>query len=191
MTQEPLASQLSGTVEVDETYFGGKSKNMHAKVRAEKIQGRGAVNKEAVVTLVERDGRVKTTHVERVTGDNVIEVLRKNVSAEAHIHTDESTVYNDVAKEFAAHESVNHKAGEYVRGDVTVNTSESVHALMKRGVIGVYHHWSVQHLHRYCTEFDFRFNRRKMMDGERTIEAIKSVEGKRLYYKDPVKRAEE
>ena len=59
------------------------------------------------------------------------------------------------------------------------------------GVIGVYHHWSVQHLHRYCTEFDFRFNRRKMMDGERTIEAIKSVEGKRLYYKDPVKRAEE
>lgn len=98
--------------------------------------------------------------------------------------TDESPSYSFVADEFAGHESVNHKVGEYVRESAHVNTSESVHAIMKRGVIGVYHHWSPQHLHRYCSEFDFRFNRRKMTDGERTIEAFRKVEGKRLYYRD-------
>jgi transposase-like protein len=188
MAEEPLASQLSGIVESDETYIGGKAKNMHAKERAEKIQGRGAVNKEAVVTLVERDGRVKTTHVGHVTGDNVKEILRQHVAPEARVMTDESAIYNGVEKEFAEHQSVNHKAGEYVRGDAHVNTSESVHSLMKRGVVGVYHHWSVKHLHRYCSEFDFRFNRRKIKDGERTIEALKSIEGKRLYYRDPIKK---
>lgn len=79
---------------------------------------------------------------------------------------------------------MNHKAGEYVRDDAHVNMSESVHALMKRGIIGVYHHWSVVHLHRYCSEFDFRFNRRKLSGSERTIEAFRMGEGKRLMYQD-------
>jgi transposase-like protein len=184
MAEEPLASQLTGIVESDETYIGGKAKNMHAKERAKKIEGRGAVNKEAVVTLVERGGRVKSTHVGHVTGDNLKKVLRANVAKEARIMSDESAMYNGVGIEYADHQTVNHKAGEYVRGDAHINTSESVHSLMKRGVTGVYHHWSVQHLHRYCREFDFRFNRRKIKDGERTIEAIKSVEGKRLMYRD-------
>jgi transposase-like protein len=189
MAEEPLASQLSGIVESDETYIGGKAKNMHAKDRAEKIQGRGAVNKEAVVTLVERGGRVKTTHVGQiVTGQNVKEILRRHAAPSARVMTDESAIYNGVGVGFAEHQSVNHKAGEYVRGDAHINTSESVHSLMKRGVVGVYHHWSVKHLHRYCSEFDFRFNRRKIKDGERLLEAIKSVEGKRLYYKDPVRK---
>lgn len=97
-------------------------------------------------------------------------------------------MYNGVGQEYADHQTVNHKVGEYMRGDAHVNTSESVHSLMKRGVVGVYHHWSAQHLHRYCSEFDFRFNHRKIKDGERLIEAIKSVEGKRLYYKDPLNK---
>jgi transposase-like protein len=190
MAEEPLASQLSGIVESDETFIGGKAKNMHKKERAKKIQGRGSVNKEAVVTLVERGGRVKTTHVGQVTGENVKEVLRQHVSNEARLMTDESALYNGSEKEYADHQTVNHKAGEYVRGDAHVNTGESVHSLMKRGVIGTYYHWSVKHLHRYCSEFDFRWNLRKVKDGERTIEVLKSVEGKRLYYRDPIKQKE-
>ena len=190
MTEEPLSGQLNGIVESDETFIGGKAKNMHAKERAEKIQGRGTVNKEAVVTLVERGGRVKTTHVGHVTGENVREVLRQHVAAEARLMTDESTLYSGVESEFAEHHTVNHKAGEYVRGEAHVNTSESVHSLMKRGVIGVYHHWSVTHLHRYCSEFDFRFNRRKLTDGERVLEAFRKVEGKRLMYRDSSQKTE-
>ena len=99
--------------------------------------------------------------------------------------TDEFTSYNNIGPLFASHETVNHKRGEYVRDDAHINTAECVHALLKRGVHGVYHHWSVQHLHRYLTEFDFRFNLRKSTDGMRTIEAIKAIEGKRLFYREP------
>lgn len=187
MAVEPLASKLSGIVEADEVYIGGKSKNMHAKVRKEKIQGRGPVNKMPVFTLVARGGNVKTTHVANVTADNLKEVLKKHVEAEAHLKTDESSCYNAAAPEFASHESVNHSQGEYVRDEAHVNTAECVHSILKRGVFGVYHHWSEKHLHRYLSEFDFRFNLRKVKDGERTLAAIKSVEGKRLMYKEPVK----
>jgi len=83
---------------------------------------------------------------------------------------------------------VNHHKGEYVRDGAHVNTSESFHALLKRGVHGTYHHWSVKHLHRYLSEFDFRFNLRKVADGERTLEALKGFEGKRLMYKDSTKK---
>lgn len=190
MTQEPLASKLNGIVEVDETYFGGKAKNMHAKVRKEKIQGRGTVAKAPVVTLVERGGRVKSSHMATVTGENLKIALKECVAENACVMTDESPSYNFVKDEFASHESVNHKAGEYVRGAAHVNTSESVHALMKRGVIGVYHHWSTQHLHRYLSEFDFRFNLRGVKDGERTMEAISGFEGKRLMYKNPIDKLE-
>lgn len=189
MTQEPLESKLSGIVEADETYIGGKAKNMHKAEREKKIQGRGAVGKAPVVTLVERNGRVKCTHVANVTGENLKSVMRQYVAPTANLMTDESPVYNQMAGDVVAtRESVNHKADEYVRGAVHVNTSESVHSLMKRGVIGVYHHWSVTHLHRYLSEFDFRFNNRKIKDGERTLEALKGFEGKRLMYREPVKK---
>ncbi|MBS1786103.1 MAG: IS1595 family transposase [Acidobacteria bacterium] len=186
MADEMPEIQLDGIVECDEVYFGGKAKNMHARVRKEKIQGRGAVAKEAVFTLVERGGNVKTTHVANVTGANLKEQMKSLVAPTARIMSDESAAYNGTNEHFASHEAVNHHKGEYVRGDAHVNTSESVHSLMKRGVIGVYHHWSPAHLHRYLSEFDFRFNRRKMSDGERMIEALRKVEGKRLMYKSPI-----
>lgn len=188
MTQEPLASKLSGIVEADETYIGGKAKNMHKSVRERKVQGRGNVGKAPVFTLVERDGRVRSTSVATVTQDNLMSVLRECVETSSNIKSDESPSYNMVYTEFASHESVNHKAGEYVRGDCHVNSSESFHALLKRGVHGIYHHWSVRHLPRYLAEFDFRFNMRKAQDGERTLEAIRGFEGKRLMYKQPVKK---
>lgn len=183
MAQEPLTSMLSGIVEVDETYVGGKAKNMHASVRKEKIQGRGAVGKAPVVTLVQRDGRVKMMYMQDVTGENLKAAMKDCIVPTAQIMTDESPSYSFAKDEFAGHESVNHKAGEYVRGDAHVNTSESVHALLKRGIIGTFHHVSKLHLHRYLSEFDFRFNNRKIEDGERTMEALKGFEGKRLMYK--------
>jgi transposase-like protein len=190
MAEQPLATMLSGTVEVDETYIGGKAKNMHASVRREKIKGRGVVAKAPVVTLVERAGRVRSQHMPTVTQHNLRAAMRECVDPRANICSDESALYNGVNEEFASHETVNHHKGEYVRDAAHVNTSESFHALLKRGVHGVYHHWSQQHLHRYLSEFDFRFNARKMKDGERTLEALKGVKGKRLMYRDPVKKGE-
>ncbi len=188
MQQEPLASKLSGIVEVDETYIGGKAKNMHASVRREKIKGRGMVGKSPVVTLVQRDGHVKMIYMQDVTGENLKEAMRDCIVPTAQIMTDESPAYWFVKDGFAAHETVNHKGGEYVRGDAHVNTSESVHALLKRGIIGTYHHVSKLHLHRYLSEFDFRFNNRKVEDGERTAEILKGFEGKRLMYRDSTKK---
>lgn len=186
MIQEPLASKLSGIVEVDETYVGGKAKNMHKSVREARIKGRGTVDKAPVVTLVERAGRVKSIYMEEVTGENLKDALKDCIVPKAQIMTDESPSYSFAQDEFASHETVNHKAGEYVRGNAYTNTAESVHALLKRGIVGTYHHVSKLHLHRYLSEFDFRFNLRKVEDGERTLEAIKGFEGKRLMYKDPI-----
>jgi transposase-like protein len=188
MTQEPLASKLSGTVECDETYIGGKAHNMHASKRKVKIQGRGPVNKIPVVALVERGGRVRSQVVERVTGDNLKAVLREHVEPSAHIMTDEFVSYRGLDREFASHQLVNHKDGEYVRGSVYMNTVEGFFSLLKRGVIGTYHHWSPQHLHRYLTEFDFRYNLRKTTDGTRAALAIQGAKGKRLMYKEPIRR---
>ena len=190
MTQEPLFSKLNGTVEVDETYVGGKSKNMHKSVRAKRIKGRGTVDKAPVVTLVERNGRVKSQYMESVTGENLKNALIESVEITAIVNSDESPSYSFVSKEFAEHHAVNHKKGEYVRDMAHVNTAESVHALLKRGIIGTFHHVSKKHLHRYLNEFDFRFNARKISDGERTLEAIKGFEGKRLMYKAPIKKTQ-
>jgi transposase-like protein len=186
MAQEPLATLFSGIIEADETYIGGKAKNMHASERAKKVTGRGVKGKAPVVTLVERDGRVRSQHMPTVTQHNLRQALRECVTPDSTICTDESAGYFGVDEEFAAHEAVNHHKGEYVRGKAHVNSAESFHALLKRGVHGVYHHWSPHHLHRYLSEFDFRYNLRKFEDGERTLEALKGFEGKRLTYKQPI-----
>jgi transposase-like protein len=185
MSQEPLLSKLKGVVEIDETYIGGKVANMHQPQRAKLVsKGHGSQDKAAVLTLVERDGRVKTHHMEHVTGKNLKKAIRECVNPSASLMTDEWPTYKGLKHSFGSHESVNHSKKEYVRGECHVNAAESVHALLKRGVMGVYHHWSKKHLHRYLSEFDFRWNARYISDGERTIEAIKGFEGKRLMYRD-------
>ena len=117
MTQEPLFSKLNGTVEVDETYVGGKAKNMHKSEREKRIKGRGAVGKAPVVTLVERDGRVKSQYMESVTGENLKKALIECIEQDACINTDESPSYSfakdSFAKDsFSEHKAVNHKAGD-------------------------------------------------------------------------------
>jgi transposase-like protein len=175
----PLKKALKGTVEVDETYIGGKS-------RLGK-RGRGSERKTPVVALVERGGRIRTRPVERVSATALKRAIRENVRKDARIMTDDFSSYHGLDREFAGgHEIVNHGEREYVRGDVHVNSAESFFALLKRGVHGTFHHVSKTHLHRYCDEFGFRWDYRKATDGERTVAAIQGVAGKRLILHDRV-----
>lgn len=176
MERPPLVDKLQGTVEADETYVGGRA---HGK------RGRGAANKVPVVTLVERDGEARSQAMKHVTGENIKEVLQENVEPTARLMTDGYQVYTAAGKEFASHETVNHGAGEYVRGDVHVNKAENYFSQLKRSIDGTYHHVSERHLPRYLSEFDYRYNRRKVSDGERSEEAIRRVAGKRLRYDQP------
>ena len=186
MSQEPLAGLLKGTVEVDETYVGGKPRPEHGKPKAKR--GRGT-SKTPVVALVERGGNVRARKITRVNAATLKGAIRENVDRSARIMTDEWSAYRGIGKEFVGgHHAVNHSQGEYVRGDAHVNTGESFFALLKRGIYGSFHSVSKQHLDRYCDEFSFRWNHREIDDSARTKEAIKGVEGKRLSYREPIDR---
>ncbi|MCC6450533.1 MAG: IS1595 family transposase [Candidatus Aureabacteria bacterium] len=177
MGMPPLASLLDGDVEVDKTYVGGKAK------RGSK-RGRGT-SKIPVLALISRLGQMRSRPVERVNAAELKGAIRGMVAKSARIMTDEWPAYCGIGKEYAGgHHTVNHGNDEYVRGDVHVNNAESYFALLKRGVHGIFHHVSREHLGRYCDEFSFRWNNRKVTDGERTIAAIRGAEGKRLMYSD-------
>jgi transposase-like protein len=169
-------------VEADETYIGGKEKNKHRSKRLRK--GRGAVGKEAVVALVERDGKVRSVHVPAVNAKTLRKVITEQVSRKSYLMTDESAVYPKIGTEFAGHGTVNHSIEEYVRGVFWhTNTVENYFSILKRGINGVYQHVSPKHLKRYVGEFDFRYNTRGLTDMERTFEAVKGIKGKRLTYR--------
>jgi len=177
MEENPLSGLLKGTVEVDETYVGGKPRKGTGKHK----RGRGT-EKAPVVVLVERDGKARTKHVERVNSKELKGAIRAHVEKDAKIVTDELGSYKGIGKEFnGGHSVCNHSNDEYVNKDGEhVNTAESFFALLKRGHYGIFHSLSKQHLFRYCNEFAFRWNHRKVTDGERAVEAIKGAEGKRL-----------
>ena len=179
MKEEPLAGALKGTVEVDETYIGGKSKGGK--------RGRRAPKKTVVLALVERDGRVRSKPVEMISAKELKGAILENVDRSAAIMTDELPSYRGIGKEFdGGHKKVKHGKGQYVRGknhEIHVNAAESYFALLKRGVHGTFHHVSKEHLSRYCDEFSFRWGQRKVTDGERAVAAIKGVDGKRLMYR--------
>ena len=174
------------TIEADETYVGGKTKNRSNKQRRNMIaqEGRPSLRtKEAVVALVERDGRVRSFHVANVTGNALRSILVTNADRASTLMTDEHAGYKTVGTEFAKHGVVVHSRGEYGRGEFHTNTVEGFFSLLKRGIIGVYHHVSATHLHRYCSEFDFRYNTRKLNDFERAETALLGAVGKRLTYR--------
>jgi transposase-like protein len=188
MTQEPLAGLLSGTVEADEAYIEGKESNKHKSKRIEGSQGRSTKTKTPVAVVVEREGRVRANKVVSTDSKTLKENLRQHIDSSVRVMTDEWTAYNGLEKKFTSHEVVDHSHGEYVRGDVHTNTAESWIALLKRGIIGTFHHVSKEHLDHYINEFFFRWNNRKVSDGERTVLAVKGIEGKRLYYENPIKK---
>jgi transposase-like protein len=173
---------MNGTIEVDETYVGGKPRPGDGK---EHKRGRGT-SKTPVMVLVERDGNARAFPLENVTAETLKNEIAVNAAKEAVIMTDELASYKGV-READAHRTVCHSAGEYSRLDddgvnVHTNTAESFFCLLKRGHYGIFHQLSKKHLHRYCDEFSFRWDHHKVYDGERMTAAIKGVSGKRLMY---------
>lgn len=165
-------------VEIDETYVGGKARNRKNKVPA----------KQAVVSLVERDGRVRSFHVATVSAKSLRPVIKEHVDRSTFVMTDESPVYPRLLSGMS-HGTVNHSAEEYVRAHFWhTNTVESYFSVLKRGLIGTYHHVSPAHLHRYAIEFDFRHNERAALgvdDAARALKALEGISGKRLTLRQP------
>lgn len=184
----PMANPMGGggrIVEVDDTFVGGLEKNKHRDKRMH--LGRGPVGKEAVVGLVERGGRVRTQHVPAVNGRTLAKILYAHLSGETVVYTDDGRAMLSAAKTFDKHDSVRHSIGEYVRNGVHTNTIEGYFSIMKRGINGVYHHISQQHLKRYLAEFDFRYNERSALgvqDAVRCDTLVAGIVGKRLTYRD-------
>ena len=163
-------------VEADEAFVGGKKRN--------RLSGKVAPKKK-VVALIERGGRARSLHVANIHGNTVRSALVTNVDRASALMTDEALIYKAVGKEFARHGHVLHAGRTYAKGDIHSNSAENFFSILKRGVIGTYHHWSAAHMHRYLVEFDFRYSTRNLTDTERTAEAIKGARGKRLMYRQP------
>ena len=181
MEEGPMRELLEGKVEVDETYVGGKPRPGDGKVHK---RGRGT-SKTPVMVLVERDGRAMSKPLERVDANTLQREIIENVHPLSAIRTDEHLGYKGIGKHFeGGHLAVNHSRKQYKKGDACTNTAESYFAILKRGVYGTFHHVSKKHLHRYCGEFDFRWNNRKVSDSDRTKSGLGSIEGKRLKYRD-------
>lgn len=165
-------------VEVDETFIGGK--------RRGKGMGGGTAHKDKVMSLIERGGRLRSFHIDAVTRETLRPILKEQIDESATVYTDEASYYRRMGEDFAKHETVNHRIGEYVRGDVHTNTLEGYYSILKRGLTGVYQCVSAKHLKRYVGEFDFRYNYRiaaGYTDADRFALAAKGIKGKRLTYR--------
>jgi transposase-like protein len=173
-----------GVVEVDETYIG--------RLQGQPKRKAGAGHKNTVITLVERGGSARSFHIDGNRAGDILPIIRANLSREARLMTDELPAYKvvvDIA-EIGSHEKVTHSKKEYVRYEgadvISTNTVEGYYSIFKRGMKGVYQHCAEKHLHRYLSEFDFRYSNRVALgihDGERADLAIKGAAGKRLTYR--------
>jgi len=175
---------LRGIVEVDEAYIGGKESAKHESKRLKR--GRGAVGKAAVLGMRERGGRTVALHVGDVNIATLHRAIHKHIEAGSTIHSDEHAAYQGLGGLFFQRATVNHGAGEYVRDDVHTNSIESVWAVLKRGLHGVYHHASEKHLRRYVDEFTFRLNEGnvKRHHFERLNDLIAAAARRRITYKE-------
>lgn len=171
---QPLGGE-GKTVEADETFVGGKARNRAFRKPAPK---------KMVMTLVERGGNARSLHIANVHGNTLRGALVQNVDRKSRLMTDDAKAYRGVGKEMAGgHFPVIHTANEYAFMDMHSNTAENFFSIFKRGVIGIYHHLSEAHLHRYLAEFDFRYNTKDISDRERADIALKGISGKRLTYR--------
>ncbi|MCQ3808307.1 MAG: IS1595 family transposase [Acidimicrobiaceae bacterium] len=177
MSAEPFA----GPVEADESHFGGKAKNMHAKVRCERITGRGAVDKTTVVGVRDRaTGKVTAAVVDNTDAATLQGFVNDHAGVEAMVYTDEHESYRGLPN----HATVRHSVAEYVNGQAHVNGVESFWAALKRGYHGTFHHVSLEHLDRYVSEFAGRHNRCPMVTEDMMAESVRGMVGRRLTYEE-------
>lgn len=168
-----------GIIEIDETFIGRKGATKAA---------RSYLHKNAVLTLVSRDGEARSFHIDQANQHNILPIIRQNLASEARVVTDDAGYYRNLDKEYV-HAFVNHSAGQYGRGEIHTNTIEGFYSIFKRGMKGVYQHCSEKHLHRYLAEFDFRYSNRIKLgidDEKRATNAIKGSRGKRLTYREAI-----
>ena len=194
MRDNSMFNVVGGTVEADATFVGGKEKNKHRSKRVK--GGQGGATKECVFSLFERNGKARSFHIPAVNAANLRPILNGQLdAAKTDLMTDGEQIFRKFSPLFASHNTVNHEAGEYVRGDVHTNTIEGFFSILKRGIVGTFHHVSAEHLQRYVTEFDFRYNNRQskvkiagkwvkvgFSDAERADNLLQGVKGKRLTY---------
>jgi transposase-like protein len=176
---DTVPEMLQGTVEVDEAYIGGVRRGQGSAFKG---------NKTAVIAMVERGGRVHA-HVMpevNVTKNTVGDLVEAHVDADAVLNTDESALYIAIGQQMGRHDTVNHRKKEYARHDFVTGRTASTNAVegyfgnFKRQIDGTHHHVSAGHLHRYSSEFEYKYNSRKISDGARTVNAVKRLEGRRL-----------
>jgi transposase-like protein len=189
-----MFSSGGGTIEADATYVGGKERNKHASKR--NSNNVGALGKQCVFSLVDRKGGARSFHVANVDAANLKPIIQAQLSKQTRLITDGDRPLRSLKSLVANHETVNHEAGEYVRGNVHTNTVEGFFSILKRGIVGTFHHVSPAHLHRYTAEFDFRYTNREtkvkvdgkwvkagLNDTERADALLAGVKGKRLTYR--------
>ena len=176
-------------VEADEAYYGKKeTPTPRSTATAVPTSRRARRLRSAPSSAWSSAAARRAFQTPQVTAKNVRDVLVRHADRKSRLHTDESKLYPEVGKEFATHETVNHSAKEYARGDVTTNSVEGFIGIFKRGMTGVYHHCGEQHLQRYLDEFSFRYSNRSKLgieDTERAALAIRGAEGKRVTYQGP------
>lgn len=181
-------TMLSGEVEVDESFIGGKARNMHASKRRERITGTGGKDKAIAFGMVERGGKVRTAVVDTRKKSVLQKQIRQHVQAGSALYSDELLSYEGLSEDYK-HAVINH-AVEYVNGNVHTNTMENFWSLVKRQIHGTYVNVEPFHLFRYLDEQSFRYNNREMTDGERFEVAISQIVGKRLTYAELTGKAD-
>jgi transposase-like protein len=173
-------------VEVDESYIGKRE-------GFTKVMG-GSKPKNTVLTLVERGGSARSFHIDRATKAEIVPIVKANIDRESRLMTDEANQYTHIGREFASHQSVDHSREEYAYYDkpsdtvVSTNTVEGYYSIFKRGFRGVYQHCAEKHLHRYLSEYDFRYSNRAKLgvnDAQRAAKIVQGAKGKRLMYRRP------